>query len=392
MKNSRDMESENIAILKESDVARPVHGVELARGDQLGDVRQDVRTRHDNKEWINPVFQRITLTMSDWGERFETFEDRTIFQTPEWLLFVAKTQRAEPVLAVLEEGGHTLGYFTGLVVKKFGLKVLGSPLPGWTSSYMGFNLLPGVSRPLAVKALLRFAFEELDCVHLEMMDRNLTVGEINELGLAHRIFSGFEIDLTQSEDRLFANMSSPCRRCIRKAQKSGVMIEEAHDIEFADEYYTQLQDVFAKQGLVPTYGIERVRQLIRHLHPTGQLLLLRARDRNGRCIATGIFPHMNGVMYFWGGASWRQHQLLRPNEAIQWSAMRIGKKNGVRTYDMGGGGKYKRKFGGGEIAVPWIRKSKYPWIRYLRDMAQHTHKFRQQCSGQFNRLLARKEL
>jgi hypothetical protein len=182
-------------------------------------------------------------------------------------------------------------------------------------------------------------------------------------------------------------MTSACRRCIRKAGKEGVIIEEARDVGFADEYYVQLQDVFAKRGLVPTYGIERVRHLIRQIHPMGQLLLLRARDRNGRCIATGIFPHMNGVMYFWGGASWRQHQILRPNEAIQWSAMKIGKQKGLRTYDMGGGGEYKRKYGGREIAVPWIRKSKYLWVCHLRDMAQRGYALRQRSLGRWNRLL-----
>jgi hypothetical protein len=92
-------------------------------------------------------------------------------------------------------------------------------------------------------------------------------------------------------------------------------------------------------------------------------------------------------MYFWGGASWRHHQLLRPNEAIQWYAMKIGKQKGLRTYDMGGGGEYKRKYGGSEIEVPWFRKSKYPWIRYLREMAQDSHKVRQQCIGRINRFL-----
>ncbi len=59
---------------------------------------------------------------------------------------------------------------------------------------------------------------------------------------------------------------------------------------------------------------------------------------------------MNGVMYFWGGASWRHSQSLRPNEALQWEAMKIGKRKGIRIYDMGGGGEYKRKYGGKEIA------------------------------------------
>ena len=82
-----------------------------------------------------------------------------------------------------------------------------------------------------------------------------------------------------------------------------MFVEEAQDLAFADDYYAQLKDVFAKQSLVPTYEVERVRELIKNLLPTGMLLLLRARDQEGNCIATGIFPAMNKTMYFRGGAS-----------------------------------------------------------------------------------------
>jgi len=338
------------------------------------------------------TFDRLDVRDYDWSAKIGTKEAGTIFQTPAWLAFLSSTQHGEPVVAALSEGGRTVGFFTGMIVRKFGLRILGSPFPGWTTDYMGLILSAEVDRRWAVQALISFAFEELGCVHLEMMDRNLTLRDLDGLDVQYKVYRGFEMDLSRGEDELFSNMTSACRRCIRKAQKEGVIVEEAHDLGFADEYYTQLQDVFAKQDLLPTYGIERVRQLITHVHPTGQLLLLRARDRSGRCIATGIFPHMNGVMYFWGGASWRQQQILRPNEAIQWSAMKIGKQIGVQTYDMGGGGGFKRKYGGSEIAVPWFRKSKYHWIGCLRDMAQHGHKLRQVSIGQFNSLLAREEL
>jgi CelD/BcsL family acetyltransferase involved in cellulose biosynthesis len=330
------------------------------------------------------TFERLDVRGGDWLAKIDTQQAGTIHQTPAWLAFLSETQKGEPIVAVLKEGRETSGYFIGLIVQKFGVRILGSPFSGWTTDYMGLILSPGVDRRRAIQALLDFAFQELECVHLEMMDRNLTVSDLGGLGVQHRVYRGFEIDLTRDEDELFSNMTSACRRCIRKAEKEGILVEEAHDLEFADEYYAQLRDVFAKQSLVPTYGVERVRQLITHVHPTGQLLLLRARDRNGRCIATGIFPHMNGTMFFWGGASWRHSQSLRPNEALQWHAMKIGKQKGLRTYDMGGDGEYKRKYGGSEIEVPWFRKSKYPWIRYLRDMAQHSHKISQKCLGRLS--------
>jgi len=328
-------------------------------------------------ETMNLSFVRLHSTLEEWDEIFGGLPERTIFQAPEWLSFVAKVQQGEILLAALQSEGRILGYFAGVIVKRMGFKILGSPLPGWTTSYMGLNLIDNVSRRAAVQSLLRFAFDELGCIHLEIMDRNLTEKDVRELGLEHRFLCGFEVDLTQTEDRMFASMNSACRRAIRKAGKSGVTIHEADDKHFADDYYKQLQDVFKRQHLVPTYDIGRVRELIASVHGTGRLLLLRARDPQGRCIATGIFPAMNGTMYFWGGASWKASQGYRPNEALHWYAMKYWKARGMRCYDMGGGGEYKRKFGGCEIRVPWCQASKYPGIPFVRDLTRRLFSWRQ---------------
>jgi hypothetical protein len=326
-------------------------------------------------------FELVDINASDCFRQMENYPDQTIFQTRAWLSFVAKTQNAEPVIAALREKETTEGYFTGLIVRKYGFRILGSPFPGWTTSYMGLCLSPNVSRRYAIQRLVEFAFDDLNCVHIEIMDRQLTLDNVSGLGFEDRILSTFEIDLTQSESVLFGKISSACRRCIRKAESNGVVIEEASDFQFADEYYSQLQDVFAKQSLVPPYSVERVRQLIERVYPTGMLLLLRARDQSGRCIASGIFPAMKGTMYFWGGASYRQYQILRPNEAIQWYAMRYWRKRGIQKYDMGGGGEYKKKYGGYPICVPWFRKSKYRSICKMRNSAEQLVRGYQQLLG-----------
>jgi lipid II:glycine glycyltransferase (peptidoglycan interpeptide bridge formation enzyme) len=146
-------------------------------------------------------------------------------------------------------------------------------------------------------------------------------------------------------------MGDDCRRSIRKAKKCGVVVYKHRTCNIADDYHTQLTDVFAKQQLIPTYGIERVRALIQRILPTGMLLLLRARDPEGHCIATGIFLIKNDRMYFWGGPSWRTYQHLHPNEPLMWAAMQYGKAHGARVLDLGGGaGHYKKKYGGYPIA------------------------------------------
>ncbi len=309
------------------------------------------------------------------------FADRTVFQTPEWIRFIRDTQKAKPVMARLQENGKTVGYFTGLAFERFGVRVLGSSFPGWTTPYIGFNLLPEISRAAALVAVEKMAWNDLKCLHMEVSDPYFTIEDGQSQGFNCEFFISYRTDLTQSEEQLFQSMDSACRRCVRKAEKSGVTIEEAHDSQFADEYYAQLQDVFSKQGLVPTYDLERVRALVKNVEPAGNVLLLRARDPEGKCIATGIFPGYNKIAEFWGNASFRSSQILRPNEAIHWYVMRYWKRRGAQIYDWGGEGTYKEKYGCVAYKVPWFTKSRYQFISRLRDEAKKMFGRKQRFMG-----------
>lgn len=317
------------------------------------------------------TLQRVDLDSCDWSG-MDAVHDRVVFQTREWLGFLNAAFGAAPVVCAVLDGGTQVGYFTGLITRRFGVRILGSPLPGWTTSYMGFNLAEGISRREAFLALLDYAHDILGCGHVEVRDRNLSPESPTKTRVKREWFDTLEVDLEPDEDDLFSRMNSACRRCIRKAEKMGVRVEEASDLAFADEYYAQLQDVFAKQGLAPTYNVEVVRALIEHVQPTGRLLLLRALSPEGECIATGIFPGMNSTAYFWGGASWRDHQLLRPNEAIFWQAMRYWKRRGVRALDLGAG-EYKRKYGVRDVAVPHLVHSSLSGLGAMRALVRVLH-------------------
>ncbi len=143
------------------------------------------------------AFERLDVRGGDWPAKIDSKQAGTIFQTPAWLEFLSKTQHGEPVIAALMEGRETFGYFTGLIVRKFGLRILGSPFRGWTTDYMGLALSAGAERRRAVQALIKFAFQELGCVHLEMLDRTLTVSDLGGLGVQYRLYRGFEIDLAR---------------------------------------------------------------------------------------------------------------------------------------------------------------------------------------------------
>jgi len=135
--------------------------------------------------------------------------------------------------------------------------------------------------------------------------------------------------------------------------------------------------VFAKQSLVPSYDVARVRELVRHVHPSGNLLLLGAGDHEGTCIATWIFPALNRAAYFWGGTSWREHKTLRPSEALIRYAMTYWRAREIESLDVGGGADYKRKYGTVEVPVPFFRISRFRAISSARHLAKRVFRLRQ---------------
>lgn len=331
-------------------------------------------------------FEQFDGTIEEWDAILNTFPDREVFQTSAWLRFLAESQGGDLVFAVLKDGNDTVGYFAGMIVRKFGLKILGSPFIGWTTERMGIRLRLGVPRRAAVEALLRYAFQTLKCVHVELSDPNISPDDVHGLGFETRIGAGFVVDLTPDEDQILRNMSAKSARySIRKAANLGVVVEEAQDEEFADDYLAQMQEVFVNQGLVPTYGKERILLLIRHLLPTGNLLLLRARAPDGRCIATGLFLGFNQRAYFWGNASWSKDRHFCPNEPLHWYAMRYWKKRGMVCYDLCGAGDYKRKYGCHPFENYFLSKSNRPWIALARKLALQSYRFKQQFVGRWKK-------
>jgi CelD/BcsL family acetyltransferase involved in cellulose biosynthesis len=122
--------------------------------------------------------ERLDLERVDWQE-FDRFPDRNVFQTREWLAFTATTQHAEPVLAAVRQDGETLGLFTGLVIRRYGVRILGSPFRGGRPATSASTSARGVSRRRAIEALLPFAFEKLRCLHVEIRDRQLTIEDVD---------------------------------------------------------------------------------------------------------------------------------------------------------------------------------------------------------------------
>jgi hypothetical protein len=86
----------------------------------------------------------------------------------------------------------------------------------------------------------------------------------------------------------------------------------------------------------------------------------------------------------WGGASWRAHRYLRPNELLLWHAFQYWKSHSVQFVDLGEAGDYKRRYGGYETSAPWVRTSRYSVLPPLRNSAAPLEAARQRWRGAWN--------
>ena len=327
------------------------------------------------------TLERVPYDTSAWEATIDGHPDLEVFHGSAWLDYLTASQDAEPVIAVVRADGQPVGHFVGAIVKRFGVRILGSPLRGWGTQYMGFLLDEGFDRRPAAMALPRFAFDELGCLHVELADRHLTADLMTGSGYEVEIGKTFVVDLARSEDEILAGMRRKTRQYLRGAVREGVRPEIATGLDFADDFYEQLVEVFAHQRLVPTYGVERVRQLITALQPTGQLLLVRVRDPGGRCVSSGLSVGRGRTAVFWGGAFFRADSDLHPNEVMWWEAMRHWRSLGALRVDMGGAGDYKAKYGGVETPYYRFHRSRFGVMRYGRLAVRRIFRARQVLAG-----------
>lgn len=317
------------------------------------------------------IFEKAELDSVDTDE-FNSFGDKLIFQTKEWLSFVAQAQNAAPVVVRISEDEKFIGYFTGLLFKKFGINIIGSPFRGWSTSYMGFNLKDGVERAAVIMPLWDFLKREYRCVYCEIIDRFITEEQAKNAGLSFNFQCSYCLDIGGSEEELLGSFTKHCRKQIRQSAKKDITIVRADpDDEFAQEYYSQLVSVFGYQGLAPSYDLRRVKLLLKNLADAGCLLCQRAVTGGGKCVGTNISFGYNGRCYTWGSTSIRGENCdYLQSEALRWEMMRYWRERGCFDYDMVGRRDYKLKFNPYEIAVPRIILTRYKLLITLRDSAE----------------------
>lgn len=169
----------------------------------------------------------------------------------------------------------------------------------------------------------------------------------------------FILDLTKSEEELLKNMHQKTRYNIRVAQKHGVKVEEKTD-EKAFETYLKLYFETTKRQGYHGHNEGYHRKAWEKLRAADMARILIASFKNEPLTAWMLINFKDTLYYPYGGSS-KTHPEVMANNLVAWEAIKLGKKLGLKQFDMWG-------------ALGPNADPKDPWFGF--------HKFKQGYGGQ----------
>lgn len=146
--------------------------------------------------------------------------------------------------------------------------------------------------------------------------------------------ASLRLDLTKSEDEIFANFRKNSRYEIRRAEREGVVVRPASTTVEIEEFLALHARLAERKGFgseAPDALREPIRWLISE-NSRGALLLARAS--NAVYGGAVIGRSSRRCWYVWGASD--KHERFNVGHVLQWNALLWAKSHGCSEYDFGG--------------------------------------------------------
>ncbi len=144
----------------------------------------------------------------------------------------------------------------------------------------------------------------------------------------------FVLDLTKSEEELLKNLHPKTRYNIKVAQKHGVKVETKTDNEAFEVYLKLYFETTKRQGY---HGHNEYyhREVWETLKTAGMTRLLIA-FYEGKPLTAWMLLNFKDTLYYPYGGSSVTHREVMANNLVAWKAIKLGKKLGLKKFDMWG--------------------------------------------------------
>lgn len=146
--------------------------------------------------------------------------------------------------------------------------------------------------------------------------------------------STFWIDLTKSEEELLKSMHPKTRYNIKLAQRHGVRVSEDNS-SVAFQKYLELMDETTKRQGFYAHTASYHNLMWEMLKKEGIANLLVARYKK-KILITWILLRWHDFLYYPYGASSEENREVMASSLVMWEAIRLGKKLGLKTFDLWG--------------------------------------------------------
>jgi lipid II:glycine glycyltransferase (peptidoglycan interpeptide bridge formation enzyme) len=144
----------------------------------------------------------------------------------------------------------------------------------------------------------------------------------------------FVLDLTQSEEKIFANLASKTRYNTKLAAKKGVQIFENSSKEGLEQHLTLLKETTNRQNFY-AHTPDYFRKMWQSLGKSNMMKVFNAVYEN-KIIASWIIFIFDKVIYYPYGASSNSHREVMASNLLMWEMIRYGKKQNCTKFDMWG--------------------------------------------------------
>ena len=292
-----------------------------------------------------------------------------IYSTYEWIKFLEKALKIDPILIEIIDNNKVVGYFIGGLFKKFGINIIGSPFRGWDTPYMGLLIDDGYSRINILQEIWELLKKNFKCKYMEVCDRNINNKDIENKDIKYIIEKTYTMDISKTEEELLNSFTKHCRKNIRLFIHRGASIKQVeYSTKFLDEFYLMLENVFKFQKLKPPYSKEKLSILFNSINKEN-ILCLETYNPDGKCIGRSVSFGYIDKFYACASATDRNENYNQKNY-LRWEAIKYWKKKGVKYYDLMGIRKYKLEFNPQEKEFYRIIFTKYQVLLNLRNMAK----------------------
>ena len=142
------------------------------------------------------------------------------------------------------------------------------------------------------------------------------------------------VDLAPDLDAIWTGLGQSARRAVRKAEKNGVEIRLAQDLDDVRAFYDLHCGIRRSKYDMLTQPLELFENLWREFAPSKRFALLLAEV--GDMVVGGTLYLQHGdTLYYKFNASLTDGLDVRPNDLLVWSGIVLGKERGLAMFDFG---------------------------------------------------------